>query len=145
MPEEPEEESFTFRDRRRSQIEEPAPTPVAAAPEVAEIEILEEATLEEGTMPGEEGEYPSELPDVWSVLMLFMGELRNLSWLRMGLVANPMTNEIEKDLDQAKVAIDTIAFLATQIEPVISPEERLPLKAMVSDLRMNFVEQSKRP
>jgi len=138
MPEE-EEEGFTFRDRRRFQVEEtsaPAPEPTPAV--VVETEVEELYDEEEMVEPG-------EIPDVRSVLALFLGELRNLAWLRMGLVANPVTHQIEKDLMQAKMAIDTVAFLASQLEPHVAPEERLPLKAMVSDLQVNFVEQSKRP
>ena len=63
-----------------------------------------------------DAEESSEIPDVRSVLALFMGELRNLAWLRMGLVANPMTGEIEKDLAQAQMAINTVGFLADQLE-----------------------------
>ncbi len=149
MPEE-EEEGFTFRDRRRLNTEEAAPTPSPVSlsvPDPAPVEVLEEA---EGAYYGEEigddtGEPEStEIPDVRSVLALFLGELRNLAWLRMGLVANPMTGVIETDLAQAKMAIDTVSYLAEQLEPHVAPEERLPLKAMVSDLRLNFVEQSKR-
>lgn len=143
MPEE-EEEGFTFRDRRRSNVDDtPAPTAPTPAPLVEEI-VTEEVYTEEGYDDDEQGA-PGEIPDVRSVLALFLGELRNLAWLRMGLVANPVTHEIEKDLMQAKMAIDTVAFLASQLEPHVAPEERLPLKAMVSDLQVNFVEQSKRP
>ena len=147
MPEE-EEEGFTFRDRRRHTTEESAPTPspavVPTAPTPEPQPELEEA-LEAGYYgESEDGEESTELPDVRSVLALFMGELRNLAWLRMGMVANPMTGEIERDLGQAQMAIDTVGFLADQLEPHVAPEERLPLKAMVSDLRLNFVEQSKR-
>ncbi|MBC8103990.1 MAG: DUF1844 domain-containing protein [Cytophagales bacterium] len=163
MPDEPEE-GFTVRDRRRFSVEnadtsvsDSAPdrpgTAAAAAPaapaSVAEnpaepISALpypgEEDPLSEGGDPYGAG----QIPDVYSVLALFLGELRNLAWLRMGLVANPGTGEIERDLPQAKIAIDTVTFLAMQLEPVVSPEERLPLKALVSDLQVNFVEQSKR-
>ena len=31
----------------------------------------------------------------------------------MGLIANPATGEIERDLPQARVAIDTVEFLAS--------------------------------
>ena len=142
MPEE-EEEGFTFRDRRRMSAEEatPAPTPAPAPLSAPEPEILTEDAEMEAYGEGEES---NEIPDVRSVLALFMGELRNLAWLRMGLVANPMTGQIEKDIAQAKIAIDTVSFLADQLDPHVAPEERLPLKAMVSDLRLNFVEQSKR-
>ena len=143
MPEE-EEEGFTFRDRRRTNVEDTAPPP---APVAAPAPVVLEESAEEGLESYDEEELgaPGEIPDVRSVLALFLGELRNLAWLRMGLVANPVTHEIEKDLMQAKMAIDTVSFLASQLELHIAPEERLPLKAMVSDLQVNFVEQSKRP
>ena len=156
MPEEEEEEGFTFRDRRRQSTEDMAPAPVVTPTLPTESIAAPEPTLydprdgysdsdsdsdSEGDPDGEES---SEIPDVRSVLALFMGELRNLAWLRMGLVANPMTGEIEKDLAQAQMAINTVGFLADQLEPHVAPEERLPLKAMISDLQLNFVEQSKR-
>ena len=145
MPEE-SEEGFVFRDRRRSA---PSDAPVAPPPpvEIAEIaepdgEAYDDQAL--GEMDDPEG-LAGSLPDVYSVLALFLQELRSLAWLRMGLVANPSTGQIERDLDQARVAIDTVTFLAQQLEPVVSPDEKLPLKALVSDLQINFVEQSKRP
>ena len=146
MPEE-EEEGFTFRDRRRLHTEETAPPPAtvpqaALAPEPEPV--LESPENDDSNDYDAEGEESTELPDVRSILALFMGELRNLAWLRMGLVANPMTGQIEPDLAQAKMAIDTVSYLAEQLEPHVAPEERLPLKAMISDLRLNFVEQSKR-
>lgn len=166
MPEEAEE-GFTVRDRRRFLTEEttspeeaPASEAATAAPaRGSEIEDEAEAPEATGGAPfpgnpyglGELGEDADEemagdgsLPDIYSVLALFLGELRNLAWLRMGLVANPGTGQIERDMAQAKVAIDTVAFLASQLEGTVPPEERLPLRALVSDLQINFVEQSKR-
>jgi hypothetical protein len=142
MSEEEEEGGFTFRDRRRMSAEEATLAPIPAPVSEPEPELLTQDPEMEGY---DEAEESNEIPDVRSVLALFMGELRNLAWLRMGLVANPMTGQIEKDLAQAKIAIDTVSFLADQLDPHVAPEERLPLKAMVSDLRLNFVEQSKRP
>lgn len=152
MPDEPEEEGFTFRDRRRFVNETPAPEasksgPLSVTPEdpVTEEEDFEASSYAETSPWAEaEGAEDSSLPDVYSVLALFLGELRNLAWLRMGLVANPATGQIERDMPQARIAIDTVTFLAGQLEPAVAPEERLPLKALVSDLQLNFVEQSKR-
>jgi Domain of unknown function (DUF1844). len=153
------EEGFTVRDRRRYLADDVAPatpaaesteTPQAAEPTAAEMQETYDAFREafgdsDGLPPEMSGpEGPAELPDVYSVLALFLQELRGLAWLRMGLVANPSTGKIERDLGQARVAIDTVAFLASQLEQVVPPEERLPLKALVSDLQVNFVEQSKR-
>ena len=152
MPDEPEE-GFTVRDRRRVSADDSSSSTSAAAPAAPaapalstapEPDIAETYNGEDMLGVDDEMQDAGQLPDVFSVLALFMGELRNLAWLRMGLVANPGTGEIERDLPQAKVAIDTVAFLATQLEPLVAPEERLPLKALVSDLQVNFVEQSKR-
>lgn len=137
-----QEEGFTVRDRRRFTTEEPAPdeptqTTADPAPFV-ETDAYADAESDEDALA-------QELPDVHTILAMFLGELRNLAWIRMGLVANPLSGVVERDLGQAKVAIDTAAFIAAQLEPVVPAEERLPLRALVSDLRLNFVEQSKRP
>ena len=145
MPDEPEE-GFTVRDRRRFSGDPTAaatPAPAPPAPEIITPDDEGEDD-EDGYFTGEEGADTGELPDVYSVLALFLGELRNMAWLRMGLVANPATGQIERDMGQAQVAIDTVAFLAKQLEGVVAPEERVPLKALVSDLQVNFVEQTKR-
>ncbi|MBC8140174.1 MAG: DUF1844 domain-containing protein [Armatimonadetes bacterium] len=153
MPEE-SEEGFVFRDRRRSASTEEA----VAAPVETQAETLMETSREAqgeayddqdiaemGEMPEGMNGVDGSLPDVYSVLALFLQELRSLAWLRMGLVANPSTGQIERDLEQARTAINTVSFLAQQLDAVVSPEEKLPLKALVSDLQINFVEQSKRP
>lgn len=153
----PEEESegFTVRDRRRFTTEEapaapssePSPTPAPApvpSPEPIAMTAEDFGPIDESEEMDEMmGEENGALPDVYSILLLFLNEMRSLAWLRMGLVANPSTGQIERDLQQAKVAIDTAAFLASELEPVVAPEERLPLRALISDLQMNFVEQNK--
>jgi hypothetical protein len=141
MADEPEE-GFTVRDRRRFMGDAPVETAAPPAAPVPAEPIAAEEHADLDFLPGEEDD--AALPDVYSVLALFLGELRNLAWLRMGLVANPATGAFERDLPQARIAIDTVAFLAGQLDGVVAPEERLPLKALVSDLQVNFVEQSKR-
>lgn len=141
-----EEEGFTVRDRRRFLAEDPDPPSSSSVSDSSVSETHASPPTETEPFPPDAGtdEEEGELPDVHSVLAMFLGELRNLAWLRMGLVASPMSGKIERDLAQAKVAIDTVAFLASQLEPVVPPEERLPLRALVSDLQINFVEQSKK-
>jgi hypothetical protein len=161
MAEEPEE-GFTVRDRRRVSLEAeeaPADSPparsdrggrpleeavAAGAPQSMFAAAGADAAGELETDFESDSVEENALPDIYSVLMLFLGEMRSHAWLRMGLVANPVTGMIERDLTQAVVAIDTAVFLAGQIEGVLPPEERLPLRAMISDLQINFVEQSKR-
>ena len=145
-----DEEGFTVRDRRRFVTEETSPPAASPAAQPDESQHQTTAHTFAETSPsqdlfgGEDLPEDAALPDVYTVLAMFLGELRNLAWLRMGLVANPATGQIERDMSQAKIAIDTVAFLASQIEGVVPAEERLPLRALVSDLQINFVEQSKK-
>jgi hypothetical protein len=63
------------------------------------------------------------------------------AWMAMGLVADPSTGEIERNLEDAKIAIDAVAYLASQVEPNLDEPTRRELKRVVSDLQVNFVRQ----
>lgn len=101
----------------------------------------EEASAKTEEAAGEE-EYQMQPADVYSLLKSFIGILGAHAWQWLGLVKNPLTGKIEKDLGQAKVAIDALALLIGHIESNLQPEEINELKGMLSDLRMNFVRQS---
>jgi hypothetical protein len=113
--------------------------------------IMNEDGEVEGTNPSEP-EQPAEeseaeevmLPevDVYSLLKSFIGMLGMQAWQKMGLLMDPSTGKIEKDMAQAKVAIDSIAALANQLEGRVSESEQRELKAMLSDLQINFVRRS---
>jgi len=80
--------------------------------------------------------------DADSLIKSFIGILSAHAWQWLGLVKNPLTGQIEKDLSQAKIAIDTMATLIISIEPRLQSAEKTELQAVLSDLRMNFVKQS---
>jgi hypothetical protein len=158
---EEEEGGFTVRDRRRFLTEdtpsEPTSIPtspvnssplVQDAPEGSRFETignLIDAPESDDTYGGDpEAQETNELPDIYSVVAIFLGEMRSHAILRLGLAPNPMTGQSEQDLAQAKIAIDTAVFLGSQLESVLTAEEKLPLHAMLSELQMLFVEQSKK-
>ena len=149
MPEEPEEEGFTFRDRRRTQTSEtpaaPPPPVVEAVPPPPVAASVEEDLYDGPALLGPDGQ-PAEgefaLPDVRDLLTEYLLVLRDVAVLRLGLAPNPGTGQMEPDLPQAKIAIDTMVFLAGQIEPFLRPEETLPLKSMLGDLQLAYVRQS---
>ena len=116
----------------------------AGAADVSDAELEEFLAANGSGDDGYGAEEDGALPDVYSILALFLGELRNLSLIRLGLVPNPVSGQAERDLPQARVAIDTVAFLAGQLDGVVSPDEQLPLKALVSELQMQYVEQTKK-
>jgi len=82
--------------------------------------------------------------DVYSLLQWMIGLLHQHAWQSMGLVPNPATGKIERDLSQAKVAIDCVAFMVNQVLPHVPSQVQRELRATLSDLQLNFVTQSQR-
>src|SRR5665648_617787 len=58
-------------------------------------------------------------PDLPVLFVWFISMLSGKAWEYLGLIMNPETKEMNKDLKKAKIAIDTVAFLYDQIKVVI--------------------------
>lgn len=80
-------------------------------------------------------------PDLHVLIIGMVERLGELAWMHMGLVANPATGSIEKDLTRAKLAIDCAQALTDRVIPHIAEEERRELRNLVSNLQINFVRQ----
>lgn len=77
--------------------------------------------------------------DTYTTLRLFIGVLAGAAWRNLGLVVNPKTNKIEKDLDQARIAIDVFEFIFKKIEGKLGEDEKRQLSGLLNDLKINFV------
>jgi hypothetical protein len=86
-----------------------------------------------------------ESVDVYGVLRYCIALLHSHAWQSMGLVPSPVTQKIERDMEQARIAIDCAGFLAERLEPKAEPEERASLRSLLTDLRLNFARQQERP
>lgn len=64
---------------------------------------------------------------------------------QMGKLVNPVTNEIEKDLAQAKASIDMIEMLKRRSEGNRSAAETEFLDKVLFELHMNYVDEAGRP
>lgn len=122
------DEKIEVTDKRRVHLDE---TPETAAEEAPDTTVDEAA---------------NSLPpmDVYGLLKTTIGLLSSGAWAWMGLSPNPFTGQMERDLEQAKVAIDTVAFLVDKIDPSLAEDERRDLRNTVSMLRVNYVQQSTR-
>lgn len=129
-----EEKGYEIIDKRGVKPEDPG-TEAEAPQEEASPQAGEEPSLDD---------MAAGLPpvDVYTLLKSFIGMLGAQAWQCMGLVKNPSTGNVAKDMAQAKAAIDAIAALAGQLEGRISDREAEELRGMISDLRINFVRQS---
>ena len=75
-------------------------------------------------------------------LLMSIDILHQGSWIAMGLVADPASGQIKRELEQARIAIDCVGYLAAKVEPDLDDHTRRELKNLVSDLQINFVQQS---
>lgn len=112
------------------------------SPAVEQAEVGEEQPEAEA-----EHDHTHEEPisvSVYGLLQWFAAMLTESAWQFMGLQLNPTTKKIEKDMAQARVAVDTVVFLTDQLGPHVTEEQRRSYRAIVSDLRVNFVQQSEK-
>ncbi|MCF7804473.1 MAG: DUF1844 domain-containing protein [Candidatus Marinimicrobia bacterium] len=66
------------------------------------------------------------------------------AWMQMGKMANPMTNKVEKDMEQAEFTIDLLDMLKEKTEGNLSDEESKLLTRAIKELKMNFMEEKKK-
>jgi hypothetical protein len=85
---------------------------------------------------------PLEAVATRELLVWMLGVLGAKAWQGMGLVANPATGKIEKNLPDAKTAIDAFAGLLDAIRPHLEPQAQRDTESLLTTLRLNFVEKS---
>ena len=86
--------------------------------------------------PGTDNNQPL---DVKQILMIMTQQIALLAWQKMGLQPDAVTGKIHKDLNQAKLAIDSVHKLSEAYEATLNDEERTLLQNILKDLKLNFV------
>ena len=64
------------------------------------------------------------------------------AWEGMGLVASPLTSKVEKNLDEARLAIDAYAAVLDVVRTRTEESPRREMENLLTTLRLNFVEKS---
>ena len=147
------EPGFRVVDKRQGASSDEGETTARGAAEEAAAGEAEPAREDEAGAPrrgrGEPAaaaaqEAPPELEavDVGAVVQYCISILSGHAWQWMGLVANPVTKKVERDLEQARAAIDCADALFKQIEARLPETEARQLRSVLNDLRVNFVRQS---
>ncbi len=80
--------------------------------------------------------------DTYGLVKNVIASLGQQAWINLGMQPNPMTQKIEKDLKQAKLAIDCTTSLCEIMKPYSSPREKIELDTLVQNLQLNFVQQN---
>ena len=102
----------------------------------------EEQPAAEPTEEAPPGAGPLPTIDVYSLLHVSVAQLASVAWQKMGLQADPFTNKIEKDVEQARLAIDCAAALVEKLLPHLEKHQARDYQTLLTDLRLNFVRQS---
>ncbi len=87
-------------------------------------------------------ETSDRIPPFEETLGLCFNMLQSQIFMHIGLVANPVTGLISKDMAQAKSGIDFFAALLDNSREILPQKETRKLDAALSDLRVNYVNQS---
>lgn len=141
MAESKEEETREVVDKRRVKLDKDGK--VHMSPEAKSSKAKpKEKEAEDQAKPEDTAGLPPI--DVYAVLRYFISVLGTYAWQWLGLVKNPVTGQVDKDLAQAKIAIDTVAALIHQLEGKVDESERRELKGLLGDLQINFVQQTTR-
>ena len=70
--------------------------------------------------------------------------LTTTAMLQMGLVPNPATQKVEKNLPAARQTIEILEILKDKTQGNLKPEEARLLDRCLHDLKMGFVQSSQR-
>ena len=76
------------------------------------------------------------------LLVWMLSILAAKAWEGMGLVPNPLTKKVEKNLDEARLAIDAYAAAFEVVRLRVEDQPRRDMESLLTTLRLNFVEKS---
>ena len=152
-----DEQGFEVVDKRKVRAEEqPDGETEAVSEEQGEAEAQAEQAAEQPAVAETQAAAESETPepdagqhehaqaaDIFTIVTWMIGVLASSAWQKMGLQVDPGTGTVEKDLEQARIAIDCVISLADRISAHLDDSGRRELRGIVSDLQINFVNQNK--
>ena len=125
--EQEQEPSFQKVDKRHSGEQEP---------ECGDQQPVDQETAE--AVP----EVPLQALDVYDMLRFVVSLLTQQAWVSLGIQKAPGAEEVEQDLHQAKVAIDTLEFVVNKLEPDLESQEKAELDSVLSNLQINYVKRA---
>jgi len=77
------------------------------------------------------------------LFMHLMGTFQSSAWIALSKMKNPMTDKIERNLEQASYYIDLLDMLQSKTKGNVSEYEEQMLINTVSELKMNFIDEQK--
>ena len=76
-------------------------------------------------------------------LQLVLG-LQQAAMVALGKLMNPMTSKLDRNLEAARNTIDTLAAIETRTRGNLESDEQRVLTQVLTDLRMNYLDEVKK-
>ena len=86
-------------------------------------------------------EQTREAPTVFDHIAVLLDQMAGVAWQKLGLQPDMVTGQIEPNLEQARVAIDVVSFLAGRLDPQLDEDDKRQVQSLVRDLKINFVQK----
>jgi hypothetical protein len=136
---EPEDKGYTVKDRRYLHLSEEE-----------KARLQEEAAARKGPEPREEAPGPTpggaaaegEVPLPEITFASFIFSLGSSAFIHLGIIPDPITGEIKKNLPLAKQTIDLLGLLREKTRNNLIPEEENLFDPLLYDLRMKYIKEA---
>lgn len=144
-----EEKSYKVTDRRRFASEAPESAGEETEkgeeakgdrePEAVHSETVGEKRSEQAEPEKKGASEEARLPEI--NFSTFILSLNSSALVQLGLIEDPVTGELDKNLPLAKQTIDILGMLDEKTKGNLTVEESMMLKNMLYDLRMLYVRE----
>ena len=66
---------------------------------------------------------------------------QSAAWQQMGKLKNPMTDKIERDLNQARFSIDMLEMIRVRTQGNLTENEKALIDRAISELQLNYISE----
>lgn len=73
------------------------------------------------------------------LFMQLVFTFQSAAWQQLGKIKNPLTDKIERDLNQARFSIDILEMIRTKTQGNLSENEKTFIDKVISELQLNYV------
>jgi hypothetical protein len=138
------EEGYHKVDRRIGHREDDQ-AEAAPAPEEPMEEPVSEAPEDEADFADDASAAAAEAAmqiDMYAILRMVYGMSVEQAWVHLGLQLAPGAKETKADLRQARLAIDTVAYIKDALGDNLQDAEKREVEQALATLRMNYLQRT---
>ncbi|MCL4477912.1 MAG: DUF1844 domain-containing protein [Deltaproteobacteria bacterium] len=140
--EEKKDDEIKVTDKRRFKMEEDGKAAAADKNEVNDMPENNESLKDEGSLIEDEKQ-EQDIGDYKLSFIDLINSLAGTALIQLGVVTDPATNKLQKDVKAAKQTIDIIEILKEKTKGNLANEESMILDNVLFDLRMRYIATQK--